>query len=111
MLHTYESIGNSSKKQNPPIRSSTGRSAGIFARGGIQQPFRTQLDLFQLHDGTTAKILSPGSIVQLGDELMLRAHVKAGDGRTTRYSKPTKFISFFFSKTLSSAFKDGNIAV
>lgn len=110
MLHAHRSIGNFIEKTKSSNRSSTGRSAGIFARGGIQQPFRTQLDLFQLYDGTTTKILSPGSIVQLGDELLLRAHVKAGDGETTRNSKPTKFF-LFFSKTLSSAFKDGNIAV
>lgn len=69
------------RKINNLNRFSNGRSAGVFARGGTQQPFRTQLDLFQLYDGSTsAKILNPGSVVQLGDELMLRAHVRAGDG-------------------------------
>lgn len=64
-------------------RFSQGRSAGTFAQGGSQQPFRTQLGLFRNLDGAFTKSLESGSVVQLGEELMLRAQVKSGDGEIT----------------------------
>lgn len=57
------------------------RSAGTFAHGGTQQFFRTQLGIFQNVNGAFSKKLESGSAVQLGEELMLRAQVKSGDGK------------------------------
>lgn len=53
---------------------------GTLAYGGNQQPFRTQLGLFCNVDGSFTKNLDPGAVVHLGEELILRAHVKSGDG-------------------------------
>lgn len=60
---------------------SQARSGGTFALGGTQQPYRTQISLFRMSaNGGIGSALSPGATVQLGEELMLRAHVNAGDG-------------------------------
>lgn len=48
--------------------------------GGIQQPYRTQISLYRMANGGVGSVLTSGATVQLGDELMIRAHVKAGDG-------------------------------
>lgn len=60
---------------------SQGRSAGTIVQGGAQQPFRTQLGLFrQATNGMFTKTLEPGSVVELGEQLLLRVQVKSGDG-------------------------------
>lgn len=59
---------------------SQSRNSGTLARGGNQQPFHTQISLYRNVQKDFSKSLEPGGIVQLGEELMLRAHVKSGDG-------------------------------
>uniref|UniRef100_A0A182FU78 Uncharacterized protein n=1 Tax=Anopheles albimanus TaxID=7167 RepID=A0A182FU78_ANOAL len=65
-----------------------GRSAGststAFAVGGSQRPFRSQLGIFRraqsVAGGGFTRPLQPGGAVLLGEELMLRTQVSAGDG-------------------------------
>lgn len=56
-------------------------SGGAVAHGGSGQQFRTQVGLFRRADenGFT-QALQPGDSVQLGEELMLRAQARSGDG-------------------------------
>lgn len=62
--------------------SAKGRQAGVLAQGGAQQPFRTHLELFRHSPGSNdfVRMLDAGAVVLLGEELMLRAQVKSGDG-------------------------------
>lgn len=60
------------------------RSNGLHAQGGAQFPFRTDVAIYRksgsdLNAKTYSKLQS-GGVVQLGEELILRAHINAGDG-------------------------------
>ncbi|XP_055372791.1 uncharacterized protein LOC129606475 [Condylostylus longicornis] len=57
-----------------------GRSVGAFAQGGIQQPFRTRIDILRKSSSGFTKRLEPHGSVNLGEELLLRTHVNIGDG-------------------------------
>ncbi|XP_053679154.1 uncharacterized protein LOC128730146 [Anopheles nili] len=61
-----------------------GRAASgtALAVGGSQRPFRSQLGIFrrQTGGGSFTRALQPGGAVMLGEELMLRTQVSAGDG-------------------------------
>lgn len=60
-----------------------GRSATNIARGGYQPNFETEVELFRRSpDGTNkfSRLVNSGTVVQLGEELLLRAAVKDGDG-------------------------------
>ncbi|XP_050098506.1 uncharacterized protein LOC126579181 [Anopheles aquasalis] len=64
-----------------------GRSASststAFAVGGSQRPFRSQLGIFRRQTAGSSgftRPLQPGGAVVLGEELMLRTQVSAGDG-------------------------------
>uniref|UniRef100_A0A182QD02 ZP domain-containing protein n=1 Tax=Anopheles farauti TaxID=69004 RepID=A0A182QD02_9DIPT len=65
-----------------------GRAAAgtAFAVGGSQRPFRSQLGIFRRQNagggggGAFTRALQPGGAVMLGEELMLRTQVSAGDG-------------------------------
>lgn len=59
---------------------SQSRNIGTIARGGNQQPFHTQINLYRNSLNGFTKLLEPNGIVQLGEELMVRAQVKSGDG-------------------------------
>lgn len=55
---------------------------GVVAQGGGNQQFRSQVGLFRKTDENGfSQPLTTGSVVQLGEELMLRAQVRAGDGK------------------------------
>lgn len=57
-------------------------SGGVVAQGGGNQQFRSQVGLFRKTDENGfSQALTTGSVVQLGEELMLRAQVRAGDGK------------------------------
>lgn len=57
------------------------RSVGNYAHGGHQNPFRTHVELLRLaSDGGFKRHLESNGAVQLGEELLLRAHVLPGDG-------------------------------
>uniref|UniRef100_A0A182RY06 ZP domain-containing protein n=1 Tax=Anopheles funestus TaxID=62324 RepID=A0A182RY06_ANOFN len=60
-------------------RAGTGTA---FAVGGSQRPFRSQLGIFRRQNGggSFTRALQPGGAVMLGEELMLRTQVSAGDG-------------------------------
>ncbi|XP_053659869.1 uncharacterized protein LOC128708914 [Anopheles marshallii] len=60
-------------------RAGTGTA---FAIGGSQRPFRSQLGIFRRTNGggSFTRALQPGGAVMLGEELMLRTQVSAGDG-------------------------------
>lgn len=53
----------------------------MFAHGGGKQHLRTQLGLYRQSASGFTRNLDAGGFVQLGEELMLRAQVKAGDGK------------------------------
>ncbi|KAH8398212.1 hypothetical protein KR222_002869 [Zaprionus bogoriensis] len=55
------------------------RSTGRHAHGGNQIPFRTHVELLTRRPDGLMHQLGNGSEVQLGEELMLRAHVLTGD--------------------------------
>lgn len=57
------------------------RNAAVFAHGGTKQHLRTQLGLYRQSGSGFTKSLDSGGFVQLGEELLLRAQVKAGDGK------------------------------
>lgn len=59
---------------------SQSKNSGTLARGGNQQPFHTQINLYKNSLNGFTKILEPSGIVHLGEDLLLRAHVKSGDG-------------------------------
>ncbi|XP_037033119.1 uncharacterized protein LOC119072076 isoform X1 [Bradysia coprophila] len=61
-------------------RDNQARSAGTYANGGSQLPFRTQIGIYRQGNNGFSRNLEPGGVVLLGEELMLRAHVKFGDG-------------------------------
>ncbi|KAJ6633417.1 hypothetical protein Bhyg_16333 [Pseudolycoriella hygida] len=61
-------------------RENQARAAGTLANGGSQLPFRTQMGIYRLGNNGFTRNLEPGGVVLLGEELMLRAHVKFGDG-------------------------------
>ena len=56
--------------------------SGAFAQGGSQLPFRTYLGIMRKdqNGGGYTRNLEPGGTVTLGEELILRSQVKAGDG-------------------------------
>ncbi|KAL5289490.1 hypothetical protein ACFFRR_009546 [Megaselia abdita] len=56
------------------------RNLGAFARGGIQQPLKTHVELLRKAPNGFTKHLEADGTVQLGEELLLRAHVLTGDG-------------------------------
>ncbi|XP_058125864.1 uncharacterized protein LOC131285553 [Anopheles ziemanni] len=65
---------------SPQARSGSGTA---FAVGGSQRPFRSQLGIFRRANGAAgafSRALQPGGAVMLGEELMLRTQVSAGDG-------------------------------
>ncbi|XP_063708836.1 uncharacterized protein LOC134837394 [Culicoides brevitarsis] len=67
--------------QNQGRSSSDGNNGGVVAQGGGNQQFRSQVGLFRKSDENGfSQALTSGSAVQLGEELMLRAQVRAGDG-------------------------------
>lgn len=53
---------------------------GAYANGGIQQPLRTHVELLRKAPNGFTRHLEPNGAVQLGEELLLRAHVLTGDG-------------------------------
>ncbi|KAH8291145.1 hypothetical protein KR054_009127 [Drosophila jambulina] len=56
------------------------RSVGSYAHGGNQNPFRTHVELLRKGGNGYTRHLETNGAVQLGEELLLRAHVLAGDG-------------------------------
>ncbi|EDV37368.2 uncharacterized protein Dana_GF13410 [Drosophila ananassae] len=56
------------------------RSVGSYAHGGNQNPFRTHVELLRKGSTGYTRHLESNGAVQLGEELLLRAHVLAGDG-------------------------------
>ncbi|KAH8252768.1 hypothetical protein KR032_001825 [Drosophila birchii] len=57
------------------------RSGGSYAHGGNQNPFRTHVELLRKGGNGYTRHLETNGAVQLGEELLLRAHVLAGDGK------------------------------
>ncbi|XP_067626759.1 uncharacterized protein [Eurosta solidaginis] len=56
------------------------RSLGTYAHGGTQLPLRTHVELLRRTANGFTRQLDAHSAVLLGEELLLRAHVIAGDG-------------------------------
>lgn len=56
------------------------RSVGAYARGGVQQPLRTHVELLRKATNGFTKHFESNGAVQLGEELLLRAHILTGDG-------------------------------
>ncbi|XP_030554157.1 uncharacterized protein LOC115757862 [Drosophila novamexicana] len=56
------------------------RSVGSHAHGGNQNAFRTHVELLRRGTNGYTRHLESNGAVQLGEELLLRAHVLAGDG-------------------------------
>ncbi|XP_043642886.1 uncharacterized protein LOC122612999 [Drosophila teissieri] len=56
------------------------RSEGSYAHGGDQNAFRTHVELLRKGSTGYTRHLESNGAVQLGEELLLRAHVLAGDG-------------------------------
>ncbi|EDW79701.1 uncharacterized protein Dwil_GK17924 [Drosophila willistoni] len=56
------------------------RSVGNYAHGGNQNAFRTHVELLRRGTNGYTRHLESNGAVQLGEELLLRAHVLAGDG-------------------------------
>ncbi|XP_017068800.1 uncharacterized protein LOC108106336 [Drosophila eugracilis] len=56
------------------------RSGGSYAHGGNQNAFRTHVELLRKGSAGYTRHLESNGAVQLGEELLLRAHVLAGDG-------------------------------
>ncbi|XP_075167523.1 uncharacterized protein LOC142239615 [Haematobia irritans] len=56
------------------------RSLGTYAKGGTQNPFRTHVELLRKTPQGYAHHVQNNEAVQLGEELLLRAHVLTGDG-------------------------------
>ncbi|EDV56441.1 uncharacterized protein LOC6546602 [Drosophila erecta] len=56
------------------------RSVGSYAHGGDQNAFRTHVELLRKGSTGYTRHLESNGAVQLGEELLLRAHVLAGDG-------------------------------
>ncbi|TMW53507.1 hypothetical protein DOY81_001384 [Sarcophaga bullata] len=56
------------------------RSIGTYAKGGTQNPFRTHIELLRKTPQGYARHVKANDAVQLGEDLLLRAHVLTGDG-------------------------------
>lgn len=56
------------------------RSGGSYAHGGDQNALRTHVELLRKGSTGYTRHLENNGAVQLGEELLLRAHVLAGDG-------------------------------
>ncbi|XP_030375616.1 uncharacterized protein LOC115624908 [Scaptodrosophila lebanonensis] len=56
------------------------RSSGTYAHGGLQNAFRTHVELLRRGSNGYTRHLENNGAVQLGEDLLLRAHVLAGDG-------------------------------
>ncbi|XP_061395380.1 uncharacterized protein LOC133330994 [Musca vetustissima] len=56
------------------------RSLGTLAKGGSQNSFRTHVELLRKTPQGYARTLQNSEAVQLGEDLLLRAHVLTGDG-------------------------------
>ncbi|XP_016994410.3 uncharacterized protein [Drosophila takahashii] len=56
------------------------RNGGSYAHGGNQNAFRTHVELLRKGSTGYTRHLESNGAVQLGEELLLRAHVLAGDG-------------------------------
>uniref|UniRef100_A0A1I8PZK0 ZP domain-containing protein n=1 Tax=Stomoxys calcitrans TaxID=35570 RepID=A0A1I8PZK0_STOCA len=56
------------------------RSLGTYAKGGSQNAFRTHVELLRKTPQGYARHVHGNEAVQLGEDLLLRAHVLAGDG-------------------------------
>lgn len=54
---------------------------GAYAKGGAQQPLRTHVELLRKATNGFTKHLESNGAVQLGEELLLRAHILTGDGK------------------------------
>ncbi|XP_049547432.1 uncharacterized protein LOC125958245 [Anopheles darlingi] len=75
---------------DPQVATAAGQrsvssTSTAFAVGGSQRPFRSQLGIFRRQNAATGggsftRPLQPGGAVLLGEELMLRTQVSAGDG-------------------------------
>uniref|UniRef100_A0A1B0FAP6 ZP domain-containing protein n=1 Tax=Glossina morsitans morsitans TaxID=37546 RepID=A0A1B0FAP6_GLOMM len=61
-------------------REQQARSLGTYARGGKQNNLRTRLELLRKTSEGYTQHVNSERIVQLGEELLLRAHVLPGDG-------------------------------
>ncbi|XP_035892730.1 uncharacterized protein LOC118503502 [Anopheles stephensi] len=64
------------------VQARAGSTGTAFAIGGSQRPFRSQLGIFRRQNGggSFTRALPAGGAVMLGEELMLRTQVSAGDG-------------------------------
>ncbi|XP_055918366.1 uncharacterized protein LOC129950451 [Eupeodes corollae] len=56
------------------------RNTAVYAHGGVQNEFRTHIELLRKTLNGFSKKLEPSAVVRLGEELLLRAHVGSGDG-------------------------------
>ncbi|KAH8394019.1 hypothetical protein KR215_008834 [Drosophila sulfurigaster] len=56
------------------------RNSGTYARGGNQNAFRTHVELLRRGTNGYTRHLETNGAVQLGEDLLLRAHVLSGDG-------------------------------
>lgn len=56
------------------------RSIGTYAKGGTQNSFRTHVELLRKSAQGYGRHLQMNEPVQLGEDLLLRAHVITGDG-------------------------------
>ncbi|XP_065368700.1 uncharacterized protein LOC135961132 [Calliphora vicina] len=56
------------------------RSIGTYAKGGTQNSFRTHVELLRKSNQGYGRHLQTNEAVQLGEDLLLRAHVITGDG-------------------------------
>lgn len=59
---------------------SQARNAVVYSHAGRPQ-LRSEIGLYRVESGGQIRNLTPGSMVQLGEELVLRAHIKSGDGK------------------------------
>lgn len=90
---------NANKLKSFKINYRQARNSVVFANGGANPHLRTQLGLYRLSGSGFTKSLESGGFVQLGEELMLRAQIKYGDGKCTikqiplfnEQRKPTKY--------------------
>lgn len=53
----------------------------MYSHTGKQQ-LRSQIGLYRQSSNGVSRNLSPGSTVQLGEDLLLRAQIKSGDGES-----------------------------
>ncbi|XP_037941001.1 uncharacterized protein LOC119673955 [Teleopsis dalmanni] len=56
------------------------RNTGTYAHGGSQNTFRTHIELLRKSNNGFTQHLPANGAVQLGEDLLLRAHVLTGDG-------------------------------